>query len=67
MSDKTEGKGIGRRAFLRAVGTGAAAGAAIATLTPAAAEAKAENVEERKKARYRETDHVKTYYRTNRL
>jgi hypothetical protein len=67
MSDKTEGKGIGRRAFFRAVGTGAVAGAAITALAPGAAEAKPENADERKKARYRETDHIKTYYQTNRL
>lgn len=62
--DKTEG--VARRDFLRAAGLGAAATAAVAVAAPAKVEA-AENAQERKKARYKETDHVKTYYATNRL
>lgn len=63
-------KNLDRRGFLRAVG-GASTGAAIvatATATPiAATDAQAYNPgSEETKARYRESEHVKTYYRTNR-
>ncbi|HRE21819.1 MAG TPA: formate dehydrogenase [Rhabdaerophilum sp.] len=53
-----------RRGFLRAglVGASAAAGAS-AVVAPAAA---SETEAEQKKARYKETDHVKKYYATNR-
>ena len=59
--DKTT---VGRRDFLRAIG----AGAAVAAAVPLAGEARAdsESNEEKRKARYKETDHVKTYYRVNR-
>ena len=55
---------LGRREFLRALGVGAAATAAA----PLATEAKAdtETNDEKRKSRYQETDHVKTYYRVNR-
>ncbi|WOH67823.1 formate dehydrogenase [Bradyrhizobium sp. BWA-3-5] len=55
---------VGRRQFLRALG----AGAAIAAASPLAPVAKAdsENNEEKRKSRYKETDHVKAYYRVNR-
>ncbi len=54
-----------RRGFLRAglVGASAAAAGAGATVAPAAA---TESEAEQKKARYKETDHVKKYYATNR-
>jgi nitrous oxide reductase len=58
-----------RRQLLRSLGTGAlgtaavAAGGAAVVITPAEA---ATSVSERKKARYKETEHVKAYYRTNR-
>jgi hypothetical protein len=58
---------VGRRDFLRKVGVGAVgAGATLATplMTPAAADS--ENNDEKRKARYKETDHVKAYYRVNR-
>jgi anaerobic selenocysteine-containing dehydrogenase len=62
MTKKTDG--LDRRGFLKAASLGA--GAAAATV-PAATPAKAaETGSERTKARYRETDHVKAYYRTNR-
>jgi hypothetical protein len=56
---------VGRRDFLRALGAGAgvAATAAAPLATGAAA---AESADERTKARYKETDHVKTFYRVNR-
>jgi hypothetical protein len=57
---------IGRRDFLRAVGAGAglvaAAGGPLAT--PASADS--ENDTEKRKARYKETEDVKAFYRTNR-
>lgn len=57
---------VGRREFLRALGAGA--GVAVATAAPLATEARAdtENNDEKRKARYRETEHVKTFYRVNR-
>jgi hypothetical protein len=56
---------LGRRAFLRALGTGATV---IATTGPqsGAARADTETNDEKRKSRYRETDHIKTYYRVNR-
>jgi secreted PhoX family phosphatase len=56
---------VGRREFLRVLG--ASAGAAAATAVPLASTASAaESEQEKTKARYKETDHVKTYYRVNR-
>lgn len=67
MADKTTGKGagaIGRRGFFGAVAA-AAAGTALGHggATPAQA---SQTGNERTKARYQETDHVKTFYATNR-
>jgi hypothetical protein len=69
-SDKKEmmpQENVARRGFLKAFGLGAGAAAVgvvgDAALTGASA---AESQDERKKSRYRETDHVKTFYRTNR-
>jgi hypothetical protein len=60
---------VDRRKFLRSLGSGAAGSVAVAAggvaVVPVAAEA-AESAADRKKARYKETDHVKAYYRTNR-
>ena len=53
-----------RRQFFRALG-GAAAAAAAAPLAPQA-RADGESDDEKRKARYRESDEVKTYYRVNR-
>jgi hypothetical protein len=64
--DKTQNKTrVARRDFLRVLG--ASAGVA-ATAAPLANMAKAdtENNDEKRKARYKETDHVKTFYRVNR-
>jgi hypothetical protein len=57
---------IGRRDFLRALGAGTSA--AVAGAGPLAGEALAdtETNDEKRKARYRESEHVKTYYRVNR-
>jgi hypothetical protein len=57
---------VGRREFLRALGAGA--GVAAAAVGPLATDAKAdsETADEKRKSRYKETEHVKTYYRVNR-
>jgi hypothetical protein len=57
---------VGRREFLRALGAGASA--AVASTGPLAGEARAdtETNDEKRKPRYRETEHVKDYYRVNR-
>jgi len=55
---------LGRRLFLRTLGAGAAATAAAPIVTEAVADS--ETDDEKRKARYRETDEVKTYYRVNR-
>jgi hypothetical protein len=58
---------VGRRDFLRTVGAGAVgAGATLATPLMGPARADSENNDEKRKARYKETDHVKAYYRVNR-
>jgi len=55
---------IARRNFFRFVGAGAAAGATVPLGTEAMADSETE--EEKRKARYRESDEVRTYYRVNR-
>jgi hypothetical protein len=58
---------IGRRDFLRKASVGAlGAGATLATPLIAPAQADSETKDEKRKARYKETDHVKAYYRVNR-
>lgn len=57
---------LDRRSFLRTAGAGAAAAAAVAAM-PEQAVAAPENAETRKKQRYKETEHVKRYYDSNRL
>jgi len=61
---KNDKRTVGRRDFLRALGAGAGAAAAVPLAT--AAKADSENNDEKRKARYKETDHVKAYYRVNR-
>jgi hypothetical protein len=57
----------GRRDFLRKVGVGTiGAGATLATPLIAPAQADSETGDEQRKPRYKETDHVKAYYRVNR-
>ena len=63
---KAQGKTmVGRRDFLRVLGAGAGAAAAV----PLGSEARAdsETNDEKRKARYRETDHVKKFYSVNRF
>jgi hypothetical protein len=58
---------VGRRDFLRKVGIGAVgAGAAAAAPLTGSALADTETNDEKRKARYQETDDVKTFYRVNR-
>lgn len=65
---KTDAEGVDRRNFLKTIGSGAAGAATVAVAAgaaPATAEA-AESAADRKKRRYKESDHVKSYYATNR-
>lgn len=56
-----------RRDFLRKVGVVAVgAGATLATPLVVPAKADSETNDEKRKARYTESDHVKAYYRVNR-
>ncbi len=65
MSNEQDKKALDRRSFFRGLGGAAAvAGAAVATgVEPAVAQ---ESQSERTKKRYRESEHVKAFYRTNR-
>jgi len=56
---------MGRREFLRTLGAGATVAAAAGPLADKA-RADTESNDEKRKARYKETDHVKTFYRVNR-
>ena len=62
---KERDRKLGRRDFLRTLGVGATA---VAATAPLAGDARAdtESNDEKRKARYKETEHVKTYYRVNR-
>jgi hypothetical protein len=57
---------LGRRDFLRTLGAGG--GVAVASAGPLAPAARGdtETNDEKRKSRYKETEHVKTYYRVNR-
>ncbi|KAB1070826.1 formate dehydrogenase [Methylobacterium planeticum] len=58
--------GIGRRQFFRTIGGGSAVAAATLISPISTTEAQAYDPgSEETKARYRETDHVKAFYRTN--
>lgn len=61
--DKTK---VARRNFLRVLGAGAGAAAASAGPLATTAQADSENNDEKRKSRYKESDHVKAYYRVNR-
>ncbi len=62
--DKT--KAMDRRAFFRTVGGGSAVAVAAVASPMAATEAQAYDPgKDETKGRYRETDHVKAFYRTN--
>jgi hypothetical protein len=57
---------VGRREVLRTLGLGAGAAAAGSAPLVTAAKADSESNDDKRKARYKETDHVKTFYRVNR-
>ena len=57
---------VARRDFLRVLGAGAGVAATAAAPLAGAAKADSETNDEKRKARYKETDHVKTFYRVNR-
>jgi hypothetical protein len=64
---KTEKKSaVGRRDFLRVLGASALGAGAAATGGALPACADTETNDEKRKPRYKETDHVKAYYRVNR-
>lgn len=63
QKDKTM---IPRRDVLRVLVTGASAAAMTSTSLTSTAVADTENTETKRKARYKETEHVKAYYRVNR-
>ncbi len=66
MNNETEKKAVDRRSFFRGLGGAAAvAGAAVAT-SGAIAPAEAQTQDQRRKARYRDSEHVRNFYRTNR-
>jgi hypothetical protein len=61
---KSAGKAVGRRDFLRALGVGA--GVAVAAPVATTTLADSESNDEKRKARYKETDHVRAFYAVNR-
>ena len=63
MQNKTR---VARRDFLRVLGAGAGVAATAAAPLATIAKVDTENNDEKRKARYKETDHVKTFYRVNR-
>lgn len=66
-NEKEKKVAVGRRDILRKIGIGTlSAGATLATPLVGPAQADSENNDEKRKARYTESDHVKTYYRVNR-
>jgi hypothetical protein len=62
---KSRDAGVNRRSLFL-MGGSAVAAAAVVPLTGSEAAADDESQAERVKARYKETDHVKNYYRVNR-
>jgi hypothetical protein len=57
---------LGRREFLRTLGAGAGMAAASAGPIARQARADSETNDEKRKSRYKETEHVKAFYRVNR-
>ncbi|HEX2656297.1 MAG TPA: formate dehydrogenase [Xanthobacteraceae bacterium] len=57
---------LGRRDVLRVFATGATAAAASATPLASAAVADSESNDEKRKPRYKESEHIKKFYRVNR-
>jgi hypothetical protein len=63
MSGTSKPGAVDRRSFFKALGAGAAVAVAPVAVAPATA---LNPGNDEKKSRYRETEHVKAYYRTNR-
>ncbi|KRE24809.1 hypothetical protein ASE66_02135 [Bosea sp. Root483D1] len=63
MSQKSKDAGLDRRNFFKALGAGATVAVAPVAISPAAA---VDPGKEETKARYRESEHVKDFYRVNR-
>lgn len=63
MSETKSDPAVSRRRFFKTLGAGAAVAAAPVAVMPAQA---VDPGAEEKKARYRESEQVKAYYRTNR-
>jgi hypothetical protein len=59
-----DGVKVGRRKLLGVLAAGATAASALPLTAPVRADTETED--EKRKPRYRETDHVKTFYRVNR-
>jgi hypothetical protein len=64
MKEQHSKQAVGRRDFLRVLAAGAGAAAAGAPLSAGAQPKESDDV--KRKARYRESDHVKAFYRVNR-
>ena len=62
---KSDKVAVGRREFLRALGAGAGVAVTAAAPLASAVKADSENNDEKRKARYKESDHVKAFYRVN--
>ena len=67
MDAEKKRAGLERRDFLRVMGAGAAGAAAAVPLLAAGPAQAVETADQRARQRYRETDHVKKYYETNRF
>jgi hypothetical protein len=61
---KRKRQSVAATSFARSASVGASATLATPLIAPAQADS--ENNDEKRKARYKETDHVKKYYRVNR-
>jgi gas vesicle protein len=66
MSGNSGNANQARRNFLRGVATGSVLAAAAAAIAAPQRAAASESKADRKKARYKETEHVKRFYQTNR-
>ena len=62
--ERKHGVKVGRRDVLRVLGAGAGVAAAAGSLATGA-RADSESNDEKTKSRYRETEHVKSFYRVN--
>lgn len=65
MSERKDGRALDRRGFFRAVGGASAAAAAVASPIAATDAAAYDPGNGETRARYRESDQVKAFYRTN--